>query len=256
MIKNKKGLLILVVFLIVSYLIVSIIVPKLKEYKNTIFIGSNTKVSVKDGNIKIYEDNTKLMNQKVKLYFKKEFVDAYIFSKQGISSSLENVYLAYDKKGTSLLLENELIAHTNDISIKIKDSNTKASDKLNDVYNFAKFNNIILSENIELDYLNISTFDYESDGEIEYIYSVGLIENNNYKSYIFFKKGNEYILIDSEESSYDSDHKKFYFLNLIDFNNDSNYEFVVTKSMSEYGPDNHYLYNFDGNEFTKIGVEE
>ena len=33
------------------------------------------------------------------------------------------------------------------------------------------------------------------------------------------------------------------FYKLIDFNNDSNYEFVVNKRMSEYGPDYYELYN-------------
>ena len=46
------------------------------------------------------------------------------------------------------------------------------------------------------------------------------------------------------------------FNNLIDFNNDGEYEFVVGKVMSEYGPDYYELYNLDSEKFTRIGVEE
>ena len=44
-------------------------------------------------------------------------------------------------------------------------------------------------------------------------------------------------------------------MKLIDFNNDGDYEFVIKKQMTEYGPYYYELYNFDGNEFTKIGGE-
>ena len=49
--------------------------------------------------------------------------------------------------------------------------------------------------------------------------------------------------------------KKLYYSVLIDFNNDNNYEFVVSKMMSEYGPTYSEVYSFDGTEFTKIGGE-
>ena len=48
---------------------------------------------------------------------------------------------------------------------------------------------------------------------------------------------------------------KLSFSKLIDFNKDGNYEFVVEKAMSEYGPYYYELYNFDGKVFTKIGGE-
>ena len=48
---------------------------------------------------------------------------------------------------------------------------------------------------------------------------------------------------------------KNFFKREIDFNNDNNYEFVVSKMMSEYGPTYSEVYSFDGTEFTKIGGE-
>ena len=255
MIKDKKRLLILVVFLVVLYGLISIIISIFSEYKNIIFIGSSTKVSVKNGNINIYRDNAKLIKQKVKIYFKDEFIDAYISSQKSENAGIENLYVAYNENGARLIPEKELIAHTDDISIKFKNITTKESDSLSEIYNFAKSNNISIKESTNLDYLEISNFDYDDDGKDEYIYSFGLIEDSDYESYIIMKKDNNYILIDSEKSSYDVDYKRFYFLGLIDFNNDGDYEFVIRKLMSEYGPDYYELYNFDGNEFTKIGAE-
>ena len=107
----------------------------------------------------------------------------------------------------------------------------------------------------ELDYIKITNFDYDNDGNEEYIYSVGIFNNDKYNSFVYMKVDDKYILIDSEESDNNPDYKRLYFIKLIDFNSDDNYEFVVEKMMSEYGPDYYELYNFDDNKFTKLGGE-
>jgi hypothetical protein len=121
------------------------------------------------------------------------------------------------------------------------------------------------SELDELDYQEITKIDIDIGGEEENIYSLGLIKynedeeddfNSKYESYIFLKKDGKYFIIDKIDSNGEQvAYIKLSFAKLIDFNKDGNYEFVVEKSMSEYGPYYYELYNFDGSKFTKIGGE-
>ena len=259
MIKNKKIILFSVLLLVILYIIIASIfdITKSGEYKNTVFIGNFTKVQVKDKNIKIYNENAETPMQNVKVYFKKQFIDGYIFTNKIDFDNTTYSYIVCNEKGNYLSTDSNFIAHTTDLSIKIKNNDKFESKNIDDILEFAKLNNINLSKDTELDYLYITSFDYDEDGKQEYIYSVGLIENEkDYESIIYLKMDNKYIIIDREKSSYTIDYKKLYFLNLIDFNSDNNYEFVIEKMMSEYGPNYYELYNFDGDEFTKIGVEE
>ena len=259
MIKNKKTIFILLISLIMFYLIISIIffVPIGKNYNRPIFIGSSTKVYIKDKKISIYNEDKKIRKQKTKIYFRDEFIDGYLVSDADSSTGVENNYFAHTDNGDLLSFNNCLIAHTKDISIKIKPNNRIDSSDLEDVYKFASSNSIILSSNVELSYLYINNIDIDDDGNDEYIYSVGLIDDEDeYKSFVFMKRDNKYILVAREESENSGVNSiSLVFNNLIDFNNDDDYEFVVGKFMSEYGPDYYELYNFDGDEFTNIGGE-
>lgn len=256
MIKNRKMILLLTLLLILFYIAI-ILFPYIfsnKVYKNTVFLGSNTKVSIKNGDIKIYNDDKRIIKQKAKIYFKNKFIDGYISSGDSESSGVINYYYPYNSYGDKLVPENGLIAHTNDLSIMIQETNKENVKDLTELYNFAKENNIILSDNITLDYLDVNI---PKDSENIYIYSVGFIENeSDYSSYVFVNNNGKYILVDKVQSDYDDiQNIRLSFYNLIDFNNDGDYEFVISKMMSDYGPNYYELYNFDGSNFTKIGGE-
>ena len=139
---------------------------------------------------------------------------------------------------------------------------------------FIQTNNLGLSDDIELDYLEVDTVDIDDDGIDEYIYSVGLIDyedlgnddeviedteeetNQKYVSFVYTKKDDRYILIDKIDTEGDPvSYVRLSFAKLIDFNNDNNYEFVIEKMMSEYGPYHYELYNLNNYSFTKIGGE-
>lgn len=255
MFKNKKIIFILVILLILLYFIINIVVtiPKKGKYTNTVFLGSYTKVTIKNGNINVYNEDTEISKLDVKIFFKNKFIDGYIFTTEE-ATGVMNYINAYNFDGKFLILDSTLIAHTKDISIKIKGNNKNENNSLDEVYQFAAANKITLSNNIVLDYSNITNFDIDDDGKEEYIYSIGLIEDaENYMTFVFMKKDNKYILIDSDKGTYNElPNTSYRFFNLIDFNNDDNYEFVVEKIMSEYGPVYYELYNFNGNSFTKI----
>ena len=260
MVKNRRGILVFAIVLVVIYFIISLIMNyafKGKKYNNTVFIGDYTKVEISNKNIKVYNDNSKIRKQDAKIYFQKEIIDGYVMSENtGINNGL-NEYYAYNKKNEVLSFESVLIAYTKDLTLKFIDFENNESDDIELAKSILKANNIIVSDDIELNTFNISSLDYDNDGNIEYIYSIGLIEDETeYDSYIYLMKDDEYHLIAREESDYNSiEYTRLYFSNLIDFNSDNDYEFVVSKVTSEYGPNYYELYNFDGDSFTKIGGE-
>ena len=287
MINNKK-ILIFVVSLSMLYFLISIIyiIPRGKKYDKTVFLDSVTKVSLKDGKINTYNEDAKIRKQNVKIYFKGNFVDGYIISGEGTSSGVNNYYYVYSDKNEYYAPKDILIAHTLDVSIDVKDSIQRESTRIDEIIDFINSGIVDLSEYLELDYLSINTIDIDDDGLDEYIYSVGLIEseetesvnvdkeyfedeedeidyteedediNNKYISIVYIKTGDRIILIDNIESEGNIvSFEKLFFSKLIDFNKDGNYEFVVEKMMSEYGPSYYELYNFDGSKFTKIGGE-
>ena len=186
------------------------------------------------------------------------------------------MYTAYNDNGSSLYFDNSIIAFTKDLDLNFKKISNQEGTDLNEVTDFFKNLNIDINSDTEIENYLISTFDYDNDGHEEKIYSVDFFEDiedetdaslgegiaeeemmeKNYYSYVFMKKDNKYILLDKEESVYDGVHNvRLKFENLIDFNNDNKYEFVISKMMSEYGPDYFELYNFDGTKFIKIGGE-
>jgi hypothetical protein len=258
MIKNKKGILIIVISLVIVYFAICLFqYISNTRYKKTVFLGASTKVSINDGKIKVKNDNSKIDNLKVKVYFNKEFINGIINSFKDDSDDVNNSYMVSNENGERLALDTILVAHTRDISIKIKEPDTRSINDSEEIYKFANANNISLPSSIEIVYMNVKTIDVDEDGDLENIYSVGFVkENNEFESIVFLKKENKYILITNKTTEYDVfKNEKLSFYKLIDFNNDNDYEFVVNRRMSEYGPDYYELYNFDGKKFTKIGGE-
>ena len=259
MVKNKKIIFLIIIFLIAFYIILSIILafPKGKTFNKTVFLGSGTKVSINNGNINVYNEDVEIKRQKVKVFFKGDFVDGYISSNTGESSGIENIYTVTNKDGDYLLPEYTLIAHTPDINIKVKESTVNNSVDYGEFYKFAESNNISLPSEIELDYMKINTLNIDNDNNDEYIYSVGFTKNTSeYASYVFLKNDDNYTLIVSDTTKKEAGRfNRLYFADLIDFNEDNNYEFVVNRWLSEYGPDYYELYSYNGSKFTKIGGE-
>ena len=261
MIKNRKTLLLLVIILIIFYIAITIILslPKGKKYSQTVFIGNFTKVNVNNGKINVYNEDVETRKQDIKIYFKEKIIDGYFYTEEVDYDESKYGYIICNENGDYLSFDSTFILYTKDLFIDIKNIDTYESRDLSKIYDFSNTNNYSLPPLIELDYLRISNFDLDNDGVDEYIYSVGLIENSdtesNYESIVFYNAGDKYVLIDYEKAPYRADYKRLYFTNIIDFNNDGEYEFVVEKMMSEYGPDYYDLYSFDGSAFTKLGGE-
>lgn len=259
MIKNKKNIMILILLLVAFYLVITIIfsLPKGKKYKNTAFIGDFTKVEVKSGIINVYNNNEFIDKQSTKFYFKNEEIDGSILTRDSGSNGGDYSYYALDKKGNALDFDLGMFGYTADMDLKFKKTDYAYIKDSNEVREFCKQNNIAIGENTNIEQIVVNNFDVDDDNNNEDIYSVGLIENGNkYISFVFMSKDGKYYLIDQAESDYNSVNGiRFRFTFLVDFNKDDNYEFVVRKSMSEYGPNYYELYNFNGTSFNKIGGE-
>ena len=166
----------MILLLIVVYVFVTFIftISKGKIYRNTVFIGNETKVELKNNNIKIYKEKKSIKKQPVKIYFKKEFIDGFI-SFQYDKLSGEGKFDLTNSKHVVLYPNTTFIAHTPDISIDIKDGESYDSQDLTDLYQFTDLNDILIDDYSELDYQEITKIDIDDDGKEEYIYSVGLI---------------------------------------------------------------------------------
>lgn len=259
MIENKKKILFFVVLLVLIYFAITILLkfPREKKYVGTVFIGSSTKIYINNNDIKISNENDKISNQKVKVIFNNGTVDGYITSTEPDSSGVKYGYVLYDTNGRKISLNSTLVAYTDDMSIKIKEFNKIESTNLTEVYSILKKNNITVSTESKLGYFYITIVDINNDGIDDYVYSIGLIEDKNkFNSLIITKIDDEYFLVDRVESNYDEiSNIRLNFFRMIDLNNDDKYEFVVEKSMSEYGPYYYDVYSFDGLTFNKIGGE-
>ena len=151
-----------------------------------------------------------------------------------------------------------MIAFTKDLPIKFIDIENEYTYDIGLIRKYLIEDDIDM-DSVQLDYLIISTFDLDDDEEFESIYSIGLIENNkDYDSKVIMLKDDEYYIISEEMSEYidDQDVTTLGLLGIMDMNNDNNYEFVIEESYSEYGPNNYYIYNFDGNDFINIEEDE
>ncbi len=268
MLSNKKGILILVISLVAIYLLIYIIsiVPTGKKYKNTVFLGESTKVSIKDGSIFVYNEDKKISKQKAKIYFNKKFIDGYIISGEGESSGTENSYYYYNSDGDVLVPGSIVVAVAGDDIVNIKEGRTQEIKSLDSIQDLLDLNNLISNDDVEIDlnYGKIDSIDVDGDKIEDKIYSFGLIksvlatEDEDYISFVYLKKGNssEYILLQNFEGSYDGiSNERLSFAKLIDFDNDDNYEIVVERMMGEYGPYYYELYNYEDNKFIKLGGE-
>lgn len=250
--KKEKILLISVMCLVIIYIIVNVVLPNLN--RKTIYIGLSTRINIKNGHIYISEKDEKVNKQKVKIYFNNEIIDGYVLTEEESSSGLNNSLHAYNNEGEFLFFDSSLIAYTPDLKIKFIEINKDYTEEAGRISNFIKEDNIDLSKN-ELDYAIISSFDIDEDDESEYIYSIGLNQENSYESEVVMFKDNEYYVIAHEKGTVDEP-VKLELVSIMDLDNDNDYEYIVSKSIDEYGSNKYEIYRFDGEDFIKIGIEE
>jgi len=254
MIKNKKiiiGILLLVIVVIATI----VLIPKGKKYKETIFLGSTAKVKVEEGKIKLTYEDVKVRKQRTKILCDNSILDGYILSNIEPSSDQENTIHAYNNNHEIIICEPTLIAFTPDLDINYIKMGFQYYDDINTVYNNI-YKEIININNTKIDYFIDNSFDYDKDGIQEHIYSMGLIENESrYDCLVVMFKDNKYYVINEITGVYDEENTRLELVGILDINNDSNLEFIISKINEEYGSIYYDFYNFNGSSFNKLSVD-
>lgn len=249
--KERKNIIILV--LIILFVILSIFLYFKKTRSDVIYIGNYTKVTVKKGTIKIDNKNEKIGITEANIYFNNEFVNGYIrSSKEKVNNNI-NIYTAYNKKGSVLRFNDDLIAYTGDAKIKVANPNRLSlllDDDLNKVstYLYGLTGNTEGGD-FELSFNSFEKiiYDIDNDGDDEYIYSVdaNAYEKQNY-SFVVIEDNGEFIpIIKKSGEAMKTDLVRVSFFSLIDFDNDGKYEIVVKIKEGDYGASKYKIFNYD-----------
>lgn len=236
--KNKT----LIIVLIITYFLISIYFVFIKK-DNTIYLGSSTKIKIKNNNIIMTKENKQISMQKAKVYFDGEFIDGYIRS----------IYEDYNNSNSFQVLDNNfnllnsnegLIAYTGNKKIEIanvqKVTTIKEEEK-------TKLKSIADENGIEGTLSNFIKIEYnlDSDKEKEIIYSYKLSNIEKDTTITIIKDKEDYEIIDIESGRPESPGlKQSYFYKLIDFNNDNTYEIVLFQSNGDDSDGEYKIYSY------------
>ena len=250
---NKSKIIYISIAAIVVCAVVGFIIFSLsgKKYEKTVFIG-NYKYSVNDGKITVSSEDEKVKKQSVKVLYDKKIIDGYIKTESEGSSALENNLHIYSNDKKLLSNDQYVFAYTSDLKLTIIGFNTEYIDELSDMIPLIKQIGLDI-KTVKPDYFVVNSFDIDEDGVVERIYTVGLSNKGEYLSDVIMEKDGKYYTILSELSSPSDDETTIVSLfAILDFNDDGNYEYVVSKSYSEFGTSEYELYNFDGTTFNRL----
>ena len=244
---------ILIIILLIIFIILNFSVYLINK-KNVIYLGSITKIEVKNNNIKIYNEKSKLNLIKAKIYFNGSFINGYLKSDRGNINNKAILYKAYNESGTSLRFTEDLIAYTGKAKINISDANVITNILDGDKEIISNFLRSDYGDGIGLDFsldykeYKKVIYDIDNDGDKEYLYSLNLIEENKTSySYVFIIDDDELKVINSKKGDItDQKYDVISFFKLIDFNDDGKYEIVLRLKNGEYGDNVYKIYNYDG----------
>lgn len=256
--KEKLKLIIfsLLVFIIVT-IIVFIVTNNVGKIKKTIFLGPNTRISLKHNKLFISNDDIVIDKTNANIISKNKEIDGYVLSvtddENDINAVINNCH-AYNVNGEKIELDSPLIAYTKDIKVNfipiMSDTETSIEDVskyLEDKYDISLINN---------DYIITNYFDYDNDSKYEYVYTINFNYEEKHYSLVLMEKNDNYYLIDEIESDLSGDNYiSLEFVGILDLKNDNKYKFIIQKSVGEYGTFSFDLYNFDGYKFHKFDFD-
>ena len=237
-----KKRIVLLIILIISYFISIYVVNIFNSNKKIVFLGNYTKIYI--GNkIKIIDDNYKINNKKIKIYFNNEMKDAYLKS---IKNDLFNNYIVYNDLGENLTYANDLIATTRNVNISIIEP---VKDTINKTEFDKMFDELEVNKNkVDYDSLEKYAIDLNKDVTNEYIifYNVNESEEKIHQ-YIMLKDNNDYEqIIDTEINPLQYDSVGSSLFKFIDIDNDGVYEIVLSRSNGDLLPSSYDIYSYNG----------
>ena len=242
---NKKRVLIIL-------LVLTIMIIAFKSYisLNTIYFGNFSKAIVIGKKVIKKDENRRIILKKVNAYKDDKIIDGYIKSEKVDIGY--NYYLESNKN--KKIDMKELIASGTMIKLDIPSSSNV--DVLKNENTISKINNLLdlnLDDSELFDYKKI-TFDIDNDSEDEEVIYVNYLEDNYSKTNIFI---NDNSIIKVFEYKRDitnkiASYKTFKLSNIIDLNNDKNYEIIISRVDSDSQPPYYDIYSYKNGKVKEI----
>lgn len=253
--ERKFKIIYVIIAVVVVFAIAGIIIflTSGKKYDKTIFMGNTTKITIDGQKITVSNDDEKIRKQKVKVFNNNKTIDGFVTSEEIGSSDIKNNIRIYSKDKKLLSGDPYTFAYTKGLNFTIIGFNTEQLDELSDMVKIFLQNNLDI-KTVKPDYFVVNSYDIDDDGLIEHVYSMGLVHGENtYESIVTMEKDGNNYLIARETANYDENENITLSLTAIaDFNNDSNYEYVISRSSGESDPGSFDIYNFNGTTFNRI----
>ena len=245
---NKKSWNMLLFVLIVT---VAIIFLHFIIIGRTVYLGNNTKVISIGSKIFKYNKNKKVLLKKVNVYRNNELIDGYLKSRN-LDNEKELYLVSSDNKNIDI---KDLIASGKLIKIDVKlpsnesDSIDESSIKeINDIFDID-----LKSENVSI-YKKI-VHDIDNDSIDEQIIFISFVLNDISSDKIIIKDNNIIKIIDYDydyENLMKEPQKVYDLVGIIDFNNDKNYEVVVSRINGDSQPTYYDIYSYENGKVSEI----
>ena len=242
-----KKKIILLFMLVVLYFLVSFVLNFIENQKKVVYIGVYTKIYIKNNKIEVKNKNDYIINKPVKVLLNDKYYDAYMNSND---ADLYNAYNFFDKKKNKIQFNNDFIASTRNIYLKVENSSDYLYENIKN-YDFGDLDLDFIDENYKTTKKYV--FDIDGNGKKEVIYIIsGNISENKIKTYFILESNNKYSIFKSYVLNMDSPAVKDISLyKFIDFNNDKKYEIVLRCNDREDLPPHFDIYSYKNNKLEK-----
>lgn len=217
---------------------------------NTIYLGSNTRIIVIGGKIIKKYGNKKIVLKKVNYYKNGEKNKGYIKSKEYENG---NYYYIVSKDNKTIDLDNLIAAG---LMIKLKTPSSSVINTNKEEIDIDELNDDLnLDLSIEdVNYYKNITYDIDNDKSKEEIIYVSYVMDNYLKISIFIRDDNGIInVFEYGKDRYSNEPQKAFMLsNIVDLNNDGNYEIIVSRVDKDSQPAYYDIYSYKNGKIKEI----
>ena len=244
-----KKRIIIIVLLVLLFLIVSFVYSFIENREKIVFLGDYTKVYLNKDGIKVKNDNYKVDNKKVKIFFENVYLDVYLSS---VDMNVNQIYYLYDDKGNRYNMAPDLIATTRNLKLNIKTpvesiiTNSELESLIEELD--------IKKDSIDMPKLKKYDFDFDGDKKNETIYYISYnLSESNFNNLFVVKSDDNYEVFDSfEVDRIIPASKQKSIFKYIDFDSDGTYELVLTTNNGEDVPSKFEVYSYSDGSFEII----
>lgn len=245
---NKKNKRVLIILLLISIIVISLVTY---INMNIVYIGNNTKVVSLGNKIYSFNTNSNIILRKVYINKNGKFIKGFIKAEKE-NDSYDYIAVSANNRAidVDLLIAKGLLSKA-EVAKNVVSSKEITDGSINEV-------NVLLEANIDkssvLNYEKM-VFDIDNDASDESIYYVLYMTTSSLSTEIFIKDGEDIISVLSNEYDFETEgfsETTYKLTGLIDFNNDLNYEIVVSKVTGDDAPIYYDIYRYDNGKINRI----